>query len=330
MSTGIVHIGIVSYNALDDLPACLRAIQAQTYPHYTVTIVDNNSQDGTCDWLANCDIAHTLIRSSANVGFARAHNAIIARLPLHDGTYYLALNPDATLAPDYIAQLVDALQTQNADWGIGKLYQPDRRTIYAIGHAIRRDGYVTLIGHGLAGDDERVAHSRAVMGAPASACLYRARLIHALAPDGKLFDEQMFLYHEDTDVDWRAVRYGLRAWYCAGAIAYHRGSQPARPMRLHALSNRYVSVIKNATWRDLLLYNLPVLMLHIIARLLLSPRAGVSLVRQTVRRIPHALRNRSARRISQARLAQWFAWSRQQVTSQPSTLRARLRRYRQH
>ena len=146
--------------------------------------------------------------------------------------------------------------------------------IYSVGHALRRDGYAINIGHGLP-DDAAYAQSDEIFGAPGAACLIRAELIADLAPAGELYDARMFMYSEDVDLDWRARRRGWRCWYAADAVAYHTGSNPGPRLKAHAIGNRYLAVLKNACWRDLIIYNLPLILLHCGVRLLVTAGGGV-------------------------------------------------------
>src|SRR5262249_425186 len=114
-----VHVGIVTYNSLADLAACLNSLQSQTYPDITVTPLDNASQDGSLDWLRQHGIP--VIASSVNVGFARAHNLLVRQCKMTADSYYLPLNPDVTLTPGYIAALAHLMEEKGAGWVMGKL-----------------------------------------------------------------------------------------------------------------------------------------------------------------------------------------------------------------
>lgn len=323
---GTVHVGIVAFNSRGDLPGCLDSLRRQTYPYITLTILDNASQDGTAEWVRQHVPEARLLANQANEGFGRAHNAILARCRPGPDDYYMPLNPDVRLLPDYVAAVVDVLEHQAGGWGTGKLLDPSG-AIYSAGHALCRDGYGINIGHGLA-DRGQFDACREVFGAPGAAPLYRARLIADLAPEGELFDRRLFMYGEDCDLDWRARRRGWRCWYTPHAVAYHR-TNPASPlMQAHALSNRYLSVIKNAGWSDLLLYNLPLIALHSAARLALTPRLGMYLIARLIRWGPVMRRKRQPTILTRGEMRAWFAWSAHQPTGQPIHWRDRWRTFR--
>lgn len=314
-----VYAGLVTYNSRDDLPGCLAGLRAQTVP-VTVIALDNASSDGSADWLRANAPEVRLITSDENLGYGRGHNAIIRSAALQPGDYYLALNPDAALAPDYVARLVETLAARpDAGWATGKLLMDDPPRVYSAGHGMLRSGFAFNIGYGLL-DDVRFAGSREVFGAPGAAVVYKAEMIHDLNIDGDFFDPAMFLYAEDTDVDWRAQRQGWRCRYVAEAVARHRGSVPGSDLQVMAIGNRYLSVLKNATACDLIAYNIPYMIAHCIARLLVTPRLGVHLAAHILRGAPAALRRRRPARVEAGTLREWFAWSARQPVGQRSRL----------
>jgi GT2 family glycosyltransferase len=120
--------------------------------------VDNASSDETVGWVKTRYLDVRVIENAENVGFGRAHNQAMASVG--EGDYYLALNPDAELEPDYIARLVESLERSDPAFGfaVGKLRLKTAdgartMTLYSAGHALTRSGYAFNIGYGL--DDSR-------------------------------------------------------------------------------------------------------------------------------------------------------------------------------
>lgn len=334
--TPVVHVGIVVFNSISDLPACFAGLGAQSYPALTLTALDNASTDGSVAWLRDHTPHVRLITSPRNIGFAAGHNHILtARRPGPDD-YYMPLNPDVILEPGYVSALVDTCLKTGAGWATGKLLLPvvagETALIYSAGHALRRDGYALNIGYGLP-DDGRFDVEREVFGAPGAAPLIRGSLIEDIAPDGLLFDPDLFMYGEDVDMDWRARRQGWRCWYSPRAVASHRGSQSRKgreDWRLLALGNRYLSVIKNAALFDLFTFNLPRIAAHCAGRFVMTPYYGAALFVRLLRLGPHMWRKRRPARLSRAEMHAWFRWSSAQLTGQPLSWAARIADARQH
>lgn len=327
IQSAMVYVGIVTYNSIHDLPRCFEGLTNQTYPYITTAVFDNASQDGSADWIMTHAPSVTLICNDENIGFARAHNRLLRSCGLTRHDYYLPLNPDVELLPEYISRLVTMLQQMKGGWGMGKLLLPLESTaiqrIYSVGHALRRDGYAVNIGYGLP-DSERFSQPREIFGASGAASIMSQPLIDSIAPDGMLFDEDMFMYGEDTDLDWRARLQGWQCWVIPQAVAYHRGSDSAPILRAEAIANRYLSVIKNAYLVDLLTYNLPIIVLHCLLRLILTPKRGIYMILKLLRSAPRPGSKRRRAKISRQAMLQWFEWSKIQPSSQPTSWNQRF------
>ena len=130
------------------------------------------------------------------------------------------------------------------------------------------------------------------------------------------------LYGEDTDFDWRARRAGWRCWYAPESVATHRGSTPSPELKIQALANRYLSVIKNAYLIDLITYNLPIIALHLLFRLIVTPHLGLILLDRLRR---YGLLMWGKRMTPRMKRSDFLAWCRQpSETAQPSGWGARF------
>src|SRR5512138_2219657 len=88
----LLSIIIVNWNTREHLLDCLDSIFANpTAAQMEILIVDNASTDGSAEAVANTYPLVKLIRSSENMGFAKANNRAAA---LSTGRYWLLLNPD--------------------------------------------------------------------------------------------------------------------------------------------------------------------------------------------------------------------------------------------
>lgn len=331
MTNGTVYVGIVTYNSVHDLPGCFASLRAQTYPTVRITVLDNQSTDESVPWVRSHAPDAAILESGENLGFGRGHNAILRALKLHDGDFYLPLNPDAQLEPDYIARLVEASAAHGAGWLIGKLLLANddgslTGLIYSAGQGIRRDGHVINVGQQLA-DDGSFDESREIMLASGAAMLLRAELIRDLAPSGDLFEPVFFMYGEDIDLGWRARLAGWRCWYEASVSASHRGGSQSPQMRAQAQANLYLSALRNAYAVDLLTTIIPLMLLSLAARCVLSPRQGFATLRLTARHAVTMLRRRTPAKISRADMLVWHRWSAAQPTAQALALSQRIRNF---
>jgi GT2 family glycosyltransferase len=326
-----VYVGIVTYNSQEDLPGCFAALAKQTYADVQMTILDNASADQSVAWVRENAPQCGLIINRENAGFGRAHNQIVQACALQPGDFYLTLNPDAALMPEYIEQLVQVMTETGAGWGGGKLLLKDDNNqptgqLYSAGQGIRRDGYVVNVGEGMP-DAPIFNQQREVFAVSGAALMMRQEVIQAIAPTGALFDEQMFLYGEDMDVGWRARLQGWRCWYVPAAVAYHRGGRLDAKRRGQALGNTYLSVLKNAYLVDLLIYNLPLIAINLVVRLIVSPSVGWALVRQLWRESGKAFSKRRTAASSRDEMLKWFRWTSEQPTTQATGMSERIQRY---
>jgi len=322
-----VYIGIVTYNSKKDIASCLSAVKQQDYKHITIVIFDNNSSDKTIVWVHHHYSTIHLILSDINIGFGKAHNKIIEACHLQSEDYYMPLNPDVVLDPFYVSNLVHALRKHHAQWGVGKLYlSKEKKLLYSVGHALRRDGFAFNIGHDCA-DARGYSMEREIFGAPAAASIISAHMIQKVSDNEGLFDSSFFMYYEDVELDWRARRMGLICWFTPNAIAVHRGAKLSQSLELESILNRYLSVVKNAFLSDLLFYNIPIIFFHCLTRILLTPTDGILLAYRFVRLFPVFLKKRTNALVSQKEIHKWFSWSAKQRTNQSTTYLCRAKTF---
>jgi GT2 family glycosyltransferase len=92
-----------------------------------------------------------------------------------------------------------------------------------------------------------------VFAACGAACLYR----RAMLEDVGLLDERFFLYYEDTDLSWRARLRGWKIIYVPQAIVRHvhcgTSGEWSPLFTFHVKKNRLAMVIKNGSWKQVLL-----------------------------------------------------------------------------
>ncbi|WP_379135435.1 glycosyltransferase family 2 protein [Paenibacillus sp. sgz500958] len=267
-----VSVNIVTYNSEDDITDCLRAVAAQDYHIAQVIVIDNASSDQSvarareCSgWFAGEETSRLLlIENSVNTGFAPAHNQAIACNPCD---YVLVLNPDVTLAPDYVSRLVRRLEEDTEiGSGTGKLVlkaQPE--IVDSTGLTMNKARRAFDRGAGQLASDW--TKSGRVFGVSGAAAMYSRRMIEDISVEGEFFDADFFAYKEDVDVAWRAELMGWHGYFDADALGYHeRGWKPSgrsgKAMFIRRISyiNRYKMIYKNEPARSLmktLLLSLP-------------------------------------------------------------------------
>ena len=104
-----VSVIIVSYNVRSYIAHSIESIISSNYENIEIIVIDNNSYDGTCDYLKNeyndkCDIK--IIRNKNNIGFGKAINKAAK---IANGDYFFILNPDTIIEENTISILLDYL-----------------------------------------------------------------------------------------------------------------------------------------------------------------------------------------------------------------------------
>src|SRR4051794_14221890 len=105
-SDPFVTVVVVTWQGRHLLGPCLASLRRQTFPHRLVG-VDNASTDGTPEFLAAEHPGATVVRNSANLGFA---GGMQAGLDLVDTPYVALLNNDAEAEPSWLEHLVGHLE----------------------------------------------------------------------------------------------------------------------------------------------------------------------------------------------------------------------------
>lgn len=267
MNNKTVSIHIVTYNSADDIIECLTAVLAQEYAIEEVVVVDNASADGCADKVkaffsgvvidSNHNVPRlNLIINPMNTGFAPAHNQAIAATVTD---YVLVLNPDLTLAPNYVSRLVARMEA-NPQIGsaTGKLLlKADHEQVDSTG--LRMNRARRAFDRGAGESSANWTESGMVFGVSGAAAMYSRRMINDISVSGEFFDGDFFAYKEDVDVAWRAQLLGWQGYYDAEAVGYHeRGwktsGRNTKPLFIRRISyiNRYKMIYKNERVQSLL------------------------------------------------------------------------------
>jgi len=271
-----VTVVTVTYNGADLVGRCLDALARQELGGLTmdVVVVDNASQDGTADLVAQRHPGARLIRSPSNRGFAGGNNLVLDTVAT---PYVILLNNDAVPEPGFVSALVRELAASPREvacltatvllaarfravdpglpgpgariTGPDGTYTPDPAgtvtLVNSTGNQVRTDGY---------GEDrgwlaDAATHHPApeVFGFCGAAAILRTSALR----DVGTFDEDFFLYYEDTDLSWRLRLAGYQIEHCPAAVVHHEHAastgEGTELFRFHDGRNRLLMLVKNAS-----------------------------------------------------------------------------------
>lgn len=250
---------VVSWNAAADLPGCLDALLAQDHPDLEVLVVDNASTDGSHTVLQPYERSGRVrvLWNATNRGFGGAVNDGLAA---SDGDAVLVCNPDTVARADHVRHLAVALEADPRRGAVqGKLLRTRASptgapVLDSTGHVPYRTRLFANRGEGEV-DRGQFEAAGPVFGVSGALALYRRAMLDDVAlprragAGQEVFDEDLFAFWEDVDLDWRAARRGWTVRYEPGAVAEHErgGAGPRRTIRVEQLNfqNRLLTLIKN-------------------------------------------------------------------------------------
>lgn len=242
MSDARVTVVLVSYNSRGTLP---RALDGLRSPHdrglCDVVVVDNDSKDGSADYVRTAHPWVTLVEPKQNLGFGRGNNR---GFPHARGEYVLLLNPDAHIEADALSAMVAFLDAHREVGIVGPAIREQGRPdqpwfIFPTPGTVLR----TALGK-LGGQSAHLARPIEARRHPAdwlcgAALLIRRTLLDQLGG----FDPRFFLYFEETDLCKRARDAGHQVWVLGDLVAGHYAGVSAgatkRPMWQGCIAEHY-------------------------------------------------------------------------------------------
>lgn len=218
MPDPLVTIAIPTLTASAVLQECLFAMERQTCRDFEVVIIDNSGK-GLVREMAEAWRGVTVIENDWNRGFGAAVNQAFRR---SKSAYCVTLNDDAIPDPGWLAALLRAVESRpDAGMCASAIRLAGGTQLDSAGMLISSDG--TSKQRGNLQDPERYAAAEEVLCPSGCAALYRREMLDQIG----LFDEDFFLYCEDTDLGLRGRWAGWTCLYAPDAGVEHRYSQTA-------------------------------------------------------------------------------------------------------
>ena len=216
---------LVSFNDWDHLEKCLDSLRAfQSRIDTEIVVLDNNSSDGSPDFVRRRFPEVKLVCNSENKGFARASNLGIRA---STGEFVLFLNTDTVADAEAVIRLLENIRQKASIGAVGPALMKDRRT-YQISFGRKVDFFSQLVQKAFFNlyYSRKLKRDKEIreVGWLSGACLMARR--KALEEVGG-FDENYFLYFEDIDLCYRIREKGWTLQYCPEAHILHIGGTSA-------------------------------------------------------------------------------------------------------
>jgi len=219
-----VDVVVLNYNGKKFLDDCFQSLRKTSYPAMQVYLLDNGSTED--------DVAYTrehypeveIILNPPNNGFCAAYNKALRQCT---GNYFLCLNNDVTVKPDWLTHLVE---TAEADPRIGAL-QPkivsffdESKFEYAgsSGGMIDIYGYPFLRGRvfdTIEDDHGQYNDVTDVFWTCGAAMFIRREILEEVG----LFDEDIVHHMDEIDLNWRIQLQGYTCKVVPQSVILHYG-----------------------------------------------------------------------------------------------------------
>lgn len=245
-------INLLVYNGLKFLPQCVESVLNQSYKEYDFLIIDNNSVDGSRDYLETLRQSAPRIKiifNEKNIGFAAGHNIGIKE---SDSEYVLCLNQDVVLDKDFLKNAIEIL---DKDDKMGAL-QPKLLRLEEIDGKLQKTNIIDTTGLIMLKNRRiinrhqgKILDSRPacriggfeildeIFGADGAAPIYRRRTLENIKIPAdnnnfEYFDENFFIYKEDVDLAWRMRLFGWKTVYAPDIVGWHsRGARDSAKIK---------------------------------------------------------------------------------------------------
>ena len=106
-----VAIILLNFNGREDLQRYLPSVLDLEYPNYETIVVDNNSSDGSVEFLQSEFPEVDVIVNDENVGFSRGNN--IGADVATDADYLWFMNTDVKVEPESLSLLIDHIENSD-------------------------------------------------------------------------------------------------------------------------------------------------------------------------------------------------------------------------
>ncbi len=241
---------IVTYNSISsprkkkELETAVTSMLKYTAPlDFKLYIVDNNSQDGTADYIRSAFPQVSVICNGINAGFGAAHNLMLDKI---DSKYHFVINPDVEMRSNVIGDMCAFMETHpEAGASSPKICFPDGR-LQILARKNPKIKYLLASRFAKSREESKLVReycmldeniSGPIMVENASGCFlcFKTEVFKKL--NG--FDERYFMYFEDYDI-LRRLNKIAKLYYLPDVVVYHEwgrdSSKNKKLLQIHIIS----------------------------------------------------------------------------------------------
>lgn len=256
----------VTFNSERWLPRYFESIFLQNFNHdFEIIVIDNGSTDETRSILAKMDDARIRVVESDNLGFGASNN-LGARLARGSRLYFL--NPDTCLESSCLQILFDkAVQGRVITPKIALLDNPEQ--LNTCGNRLHFTGLSFTEGY--LRSREAYTSDKPVDGVSGAAFIITREDFERIGG----FDEDFFLYMEDTEMSWRLHKSGATIHLSTASIVQHQYNMNMSLEQFFHLERGRLLLLRKHFTRKLFFCCLPSLLIAECLALAWSFRFGI-------------------------------------------------------
>lgn len=246
----LASVIIVNHNGIDFVDTCLCSVLKSDYENLEVIFVDNASTDGSLQYVNNAfgnDQRLKFVENSSSFGPAVGRNR---GSRIANGKYLIFLDNDTKVTPNWITELVGVLEK---DVSIGaaqaKLLRMDTNLYDCAGDYLGPLGFLIERSRGRE-DKGQLDFTADILSAKSAASIIRKELFDRIGR----FDEDFYMYLEETDLSWRVWLAGYRVVFIPNSNVYHAFATPEKSfsryyskyiVRYYGCRNYISTLVKN-------------------------------------------------------------------------------------
>ena len=207
-----VGVVLVNYNGEPYICDCIDSLLAQTYNNLEILFWDNHSEDTSTEIIKKMYPQVHLVESQNNYGFAKANNLAVKQLLKLGVEYLLLLNVDTVADPFLVEHLLERADDSTVTTAQISMGRHGENIWYSGGELLFDCGKTKHFSEKNRKEDRPVTFI--------SGC---CMMIHRdIIKKCGLFDNNYYMYYEDTDLCMRWYLKGIRMYYIPTARLWHK------------------------------------------------------------------------------------------------------------
>jgi GT2 family glycosyltransferase len=215
-----LSIVILNYKVRYFLELCLKSVQAAISEiDAEIIVVDNNSEDDSCQIVKDLFPEINLIENKENFGFSKGNNIAVSQAK---GDYLCILNPDTVVAEDTFVKLLKFVEDKEKLGivgcklidGVGAFLPESKRNVPIVKAAFKKllgNSKYYYVNHL---NENEIGKVDILVGA----FMFMKRELYTKIEG---FDEDYFMYGEDIDLSYKVLKSGYDNYYFGETTVIH-------------------------------------------------------------------------------------------------------------